>query len=210
MLEIKIGESKPGFGQKFIKEKKLSPDSTIQTIFQIAYYKLYKTTVSTYESASTSAFKHGRTECIRSATNESTECAKIFFNPNSTKKQKEDSLRLAASAHNQLLRDAVQGKGVDRHLFALRKLAEEENKVLDIFKDISYQKMGENILSTSTLQSNYLAGGGFGPVHPQGFGIGYYVRDNDIAFAISSYRKDTSQFVKAILDTCEDIKSILS
>jgi len=208
-LELKIGQTSKGLGQNYIKSKKLSPDSTIQTIFQIAHYNLYKNIVSTYESASTAAFKHGRTECIRSATVESTECAKIFANPNSTKQQKEESLRKAVKVHSQLVRDAVQGKGVDRHLFALRKLSEAANSVPEIFKDVSYKKMGENILSTSTLQSDALGGGGFAPVHPEGFGIGYYVRDDDIAFVLSSYRKDTQQFVNAILDACKEVKTLL-
>lgn len=36
--------------------------------FQLAYYYLARETVATYESCSTAAFKHGRTETIRPCT----------------------------------------------------------------------------------------------------------------------------------------------
>jgi hypothetical protein len=39
--------------------------------FQLAYKRMYGTTVATYESASTSGFLHGRTETIRPASFES-------------------------------------------------------------------------------------------------------------------------------------------
>jgi len=36
---------------------------------QVAYYRMYHHTPASYESCSTAAFKHGRTETIRPATN---------------------------------------------------------------------------------------------------------------------------------------------
>lgn len=37
-------------------------------MFQIAYYQIAGTHVTTYESCSTAAFKHGRTEAVRPCT----------------------------------------------------------------------------------------------------------------------------------------------
>src|SRR4051812_35375105 len=45
-------------------------DAIMQMSIQLAHYKLHHTFVATYESASTAAFKHGRTETVRSCTNE--------------------------------------------------------------------------------------------------------------------------------------------
>lgn len=56
------------FGKKACKKWGISPDSLMQLGFQVAYQKLTGNTVTTYESCSTSAFKHGRTEAIRPAT----------------------------------------------------------------------------------------------------------------------------------------------
>ena len=58
---------------KWIKENKLSPDGVLQMCFQLAHYRTFGHLGATYESASTSAFKHGRTETIRSATPEALE-----------------------------------------------------------------------------------------------------------------------------------------
>jgi len=52
----------------WIKQQKLSPDGTLQMAMQLAHWTMHGSTASTYESASTAGFKHGRTETIRSAT----------------------------------------------------------------------------------------------------------------------------------------------
>ena len=64
------------------------------------------------------------------------------------------------------------GQGFDRHLFALRRVAESTGKNLDIFLDPAYSLVNQNILSTSTLSSETVLMGGFGPVVKNGFGIG--------------------------------------
>lgn len=66
------------------------------------------------------------------------------------------------------------GQGFDRHLFALRLLAKNNNmKIPDIFTDPAYERINHNILSTSSLTSDYVWLGGFGPTVKDGFGIGY-------------------------------------
>lgn len=72
---------------------------------------------------------------------------------------------------------ACAGKGFDRHLFVLRIMAQQRGKELpEIFRDPAYAKINHNILSTSTLTSPALMFGGFGPVVPDGYGIGKYLR----------------------------------
>lgn len=67
------------------------------------------------------------------------------------------------------------GKGFDRHLFALKCLAEGDS--VPFFKDPSYNKLNNIILSTSTLATPSIAFGGFGPVNDDSYGIGYRVTD---------------------------------
>lgn len=67
------------------------------------------------------------------------------------------------------------GQGFDRHLFALHTLAKEAGKDLQIFKDPSYQHLNHIVLSTSTLSAEHVLIGGFAPVTPDGYGIGYNV-----------------------------------
>lgn len=65
------------------------------------------------------------------------------------------------------------GQGFDRHLFALKLLAQENQlKTPDLFTDRAYSNINYNILSTSSLTSDYVWLGGFGPVVKDGYGIG--------------------------------------
>lgn len=67
-----------GLNGKYLKSKNLSPDATIQLAFQMAYYRQYKTSPSTYESCSTAGFRHGRTETVRPASVATMKCAQGF------------------------------------------------------------------------------------------------------------------------------------
>ena len=67
------------------------------------------------------------------------------------------------------------GQGFDRHLFALRKIAEQKSGTMpSLFADPHYQLINHIILSTSTLSSPAIEFGGFAPVVPNGFGIGKF------------------------------------
>lgn len=73
--------------------------------------------------------------------------------------------RAATERHMATTRDCMMGLGVDRHLTALEDMA--TRKGIDtpaIFTDHAMQVMRDIRLSTSTLASPALAGGGFGPV----------------------------------------------
>lgn len=50
------------------KRAGLSPDGTVQMVYQLAYYRLHGHVAPTYESCNMQHFHHGRTETIRSAT----------------------------------------------------------------------------------------------------------------------------------------------
>lgn len=65
------------------------------------------------------------------------------------------------------------GQGFDRHLFALKLKCEELGLNPDLYSDPAYKAINHNILSTSTLASDFLLLGAFGPVVPNGYGIGY-------------------------------------
>jgi hypothetical protein len=56
-----------------------------------------------------------------------------------------------------------------------------------IFNDPAYAKVNYNLLSTSTLVSDAVANGGFGPVVAEGFGVGYATTDDSIGFMITSF-----------------------
>ena len=66
----------------------------------------------------------------------------------------------------------LTGQGFDRHLFAMRKLAEAKGEPPELFSDMGYRTMIYDILSTSTLPDPSVLIGGFCPVVPDGYGVG--------------------------------------
>lgn len=157
--------------KRVCKKAGVSPDSIMQVGFQLAYYKLYGKFVATYESCSTAAFRHGRTETIRPLTMETKEfCESVH---SSSASELREQLKIVSKMHNQLTKDAAMGQGFDRHLFGLKYIAKSNNLTLPkLYMDEAYQNINKNILSTSTLSSPALLAGSFGPVVPNGFGVG--------------------------------------
>uniref|UniRef100_T1J4G2 Choline/carnitine acyltransferase domain-containing protein n=1 Tax=Strigamia maritima TaxID=126957 RepID=T1J4G2_STRMM len=164
-----------------------STNAKVDPSQSMAYHRQTGCTVASYESCSTSAFRHGRTETIRPATSATKECSEAF-----SKTPLSSNLRplldKCSSMHNELTKNAAMGQGFDRHLFALKYLAAEKNmKMPAIFKDSSYQLINHIIISTSTLSSPAAEVGGFGPVVKDGLGIGYLITDDMAASVVTSY-----------------------
>lgn len=102
---------------------------------------------------------------------------------------------------------SLTGQGFDRHLFALRYLAAAKGIALpELYLDPAYGQINHNILSTSTLNSPVVNIGGFAPVVPDGFGIGYAVHDNWIGCNVSSYPgRNAREFLQCVEKALEDI-----
>ncbi|KAG8544512.1 hypothetical protein GDO81_022353 [Engystomops pustulosus] len=211
-LTIETMEFKRG-GKEFLKTQKLSPDAVSQLSFQMAFFRQYGQTTATYESCSTAAFKHGRTETIRPASTYTKKCSEAFVKSPSKYSSAElkEMLHDCSKYHGQLTKEAAMGQGFDRHLFALRYLAAGKGlTVPDVFQDPAYARINHNVLSTSTLTSPAVQLGGFAPVVPDGFGVGYGVHDDWIGCNVSAYpSRDVKQFVQCVHQSLEDIFKVL-
>ncbi|XP_025283437.1 carnitine O-palmitoyltransferase 2, mitochondrial isoform X1 [Canis lupus baileyi] len=196
-------------GKEFLKNQKLSPDAVAQLAFQMAFLRQYGRTVATYESCSTAAFKHGRTEAIRPASIFTKKCSEAFVREPSRHSAGELCQMMAecSTYHGQLTKEAAMGQGFDRHLFALRYLAAAKGIALpELYLDPAYRQINHNILSTSTLSSSTVNIGGFAPVVPDGFGIGYAVHDKWIGCNVSSYPgRNAREFLQCVEKALEDI-----
>nr|CAH7750018.1 unnamed protein product [Callosobruchus chinensis] len=157
-----------GYGKEFIKSCKVSPDVYIQLALQLAYYRLYGKLTATYESASTTRFRLGRVDCIRSATPEALAWVQAMSQPKEdddmgNKKvtfhlvSDEKKLLLwneAVIAQTQEMVDNILGLGIDVHLLGLREAARETSPTAasplpEIFLDNSYRLANKFLLSTS-------------------------------------------------------------
>ncbi|XP_078526636.1 carnitine O-palmitoyltransferase 2, mitochondrial [Lissotriton helveticus] len=211
-LAVGTMEFKTG-GKNTLKKYKVSPDAVAQLSFQVAFFRQYGKTVATYESCSTAAFKHGRTETIRSATVYTKKFSEALVREPSKYSVGElkKMITQCSKYHGQLTKEAAMGHGFDRHLFALRYLAAAGSSSLpDFFQDPAYSQINHNILSTSTLTSPAVQLGGFAPVVPDGFGVGYGVHDDLVGCNATSYpSRDIQQFLQCVHKSLEDIFNIL-
>ncbi|VDO99948.1 unnamed protein product, partial [Heligmosomoides polygyrus] len=190
------------YGKGFIKTLGVSPDAYLQMVLQYTYYKNQHKFCLTYEASMTRLYREGRTETVRSCTTKSSAFVLSMLDPTKTREERLQLLRKACDYHQELYRDAMCGKGIDRHLFALyviKRYLEEESPFFDRIFPPTY------LLSTSQTPLNQVesemaidpelrmrlttAGGGFGPVADRGYGVSYIVAgEHQISFHISSKR----------------------
>ncbi|XP_037086260.1 carnitine O-palmitoyltransferase 2, mitochondrial-like [Pollicipes pollicipes] len=203
----------PRFGKDLCKRSRISPDAFMQMGFQVAFHRLTGETVGSYESCSTSAFLHGRTETIRPATEATLALSRAL---NAAQRPERGQLRQMMDAcsklHGELTVNAAKGQGCDRHLFALRLLAEElEQDLPDFYKDPAYADANRFRISTSTLSTPCVETGGFGAVEPDGFGIGYSIRARELGAMVSNYpaHTDVEAFVECLESTFHDMHGVL-
>lgn len=199
------------YGKSFITSNKLSPDSFVQMSMMLAYYRLYGKVVCAYEPVLTKSFLHGRTEAMRPATMEAKILCELFSSSQSTDNDKITALRHATKKHSQLVKQCAQGKGVDRHLFALKCIA-GRNGVQEppFFRSKPWQLLNHTILSTSNCGNPALAGFGFGPVVPDGLGIGYIIKDHQLHYSISSKHRQTRRYASTLEAILKEMASLFS
>ena len=73
-----------GYGKEYIKAFKASPDAWAQMVKQLAFHTMFNRPGVCYESAQPRKYQLGRTEVIRSASNESKAWAEAMLDPNQT------------------------------------------------------------------------------------------------------------------------------
>jgi len=179
------------FGKERIKTFGISPDGFVQMGFQLAIFKLLGKPCNTYEPVSMRHFLHGRTEAMRSVTPESVYFCRLMVSDGTLDQEKIQSLKKAAAAHVERVKECRKGNGVDRHLLGLRKTYElfGENlgihKEPEIFRSAGYRTLCYNRLSTSTSGYSGLSLCGFGPVVEDGFGIRYLTRSDQLNLCVS-------------------------
>ncbi|KZZ96167.1 carnitine acetyl transferase [Moelleriella libera RCEF 2490] len=167
-----------GYGKGLIKKFKCSPDAYVQMIIQLAYFKMYGKSRPTYESAATRRFQLGRTETCRTVSDESVAWCQSMSETSRDGKLQIELFRKAIDSHLEYITAASDGKGVDRHLFGLRKLLQPGDGLPAIFKDPAFSYSSSWYLSTSQLSSEFFNGYGWSQVIDGGFGIAYMINEN--------------------------------
>ncbi|XP_051004444.1 carnitine O-palmitoyltransferase 1, brain isoform [Acomys russatus] len=190
------------FGKNFIKCCHVSSDSFVQLVLQLAHFRDRGQFCLTYESAMTRLFLEGRTETVRSCTREACHFVTAMEDKEKTDQQCLVLFRVAVDKHQALLKAAMSGQGIDRHLFALYITSRFLHMQSPFLTQVQSQQWP---LSTSQIpvQQTHLfdvhnypdyvsSGGGFGPADDQGYGVSYiFMGENTITFHISSKKSST-------------------
>ncbi len=167
-----------GYGKGLIKKFRCSPDAYVQMTIQLAYHKMYGKNRPTYESAATRRFQQGRTETCRSVSVASVAFCTAMADPSADDAARVGLFRKAIDSHIEYITAASDGKGVDRHLFGLKRLLEPGQELPALYKDLAYGYSSSWYLSTSQLSSEFFNGYGWSQVIDAGFGIAYMINEN--------------------------------
>ncbi|KAM5289026.1 carnitine O-palmitoyltransferase 1, muscle isoform 1-T1 [Ctenodactylus gundi] len=185
------------FGKGLIKKCRTSPDAFVQIALQLAHFRDKGKFCLTYEASMTRMFREGRTETVRSCTNESTAFVQAMMKGSHMKADLQALFRKASDKHQNMYRLAMTGAGIDRHLFCLYVVS----KYLGVSSSFLAEVLSEPWrLSTSQIPQSQIrmfdplqypnhlgAGGGFGPVADDGYGVSYMIAgENTIFFHVSS------------------------
>ncbi|CAF4883392.1 unnamed protein product [Rotaria sp. Silwood1] len=186
---------------------RIHPDSFFQLCLQQAYFKLhgYKP-ASTYETGSTRRFYRGRTETIRSCSPEVMAWCRAMTNSNNQLTENERQLFLiAAKRHQELMTEAWENQGCDRHLLGLSMIAHLTGKPFELKHDPSWIKSGGDgnfILSTSCLGFNTSLAG-TAPMCLNGYGVFYRIGSDAITFFVATYRNCSETNAQALANSIE-------
>ncbi|CAI5674226.1 unnamed protein product [Oreochromis niloticus] len=178
----------------------------------------------TYEASMTRLFREGRTETVRSCSNES--CAFIkALESGETEEECRRLFQLASEKHQNLYRMAMTGAGIDRHLFCLYVVSKYLGVESPFLKEVLSEPWRLSTSQTPVQQMNLFdlknhpdfisLGGGFGPVADDGYGVSYIIVGEDMVnFHVSSKyscsQTDSHRFGIQISKAMQDIMALLS
>lgn len=180
------------YGKGFVKKCRLSPDAYIQMALQLAYYRDAGRFSLTYEASMTRLYREGRTETVRPCTIESSAWVKAMENPNSNSEDRVALLKAACGRHQSGYQNAMCGQGIDRHLFCLYVVSKYLEVESPFLKEVLSEPWRLSTSQTPHGQTSQMdlkkypncisAGGGFGPVADDGYGVSYIVAGEDLIF----------------------------
>ncbi|CAH1130070.1 unnamed protein product [Ceutorhynchus assimilis] len=211
------------YGKGFMKGCHLGPDAYIQMALQLAYFRDAGKFCLTYEATMTRLFREGRTETVRPCTEESSTWVKTMEDKNASVEEKVRLLRQACRNHQKLVKDGMSGKGIDRHIFCLFVVSKYLEVESPFLKEVLSEPWRLSTSQTPHGQTKRMdlkkhpkcisAGGGFGPVADDGYGVSYIIAGEDLLFFHISNKKscpttDCHRFAKQIEQALADMQEL--
>jgi len=139
--------------------------------------------------------------------------------------EKINLLRKACQQHQKGYQDAMVGRGIDRHLFCLYVISKYLEIDSPFLKEVLSEPWRLSTSQTPHGQTSKLdlnahpdcisAGGGFGPVADDGYGVSYIIAGEDLIFFHVSSKKsspetESTRFSGNIRKALEDMRSLFT
>uniref|UniRef100_A0A8C7PH99 Choline/carnitine acyltransferase domain-containing protein n=1 Tax=Oncorhynchus mykiss TaxID=8022 RepID=A0A8C7PH99_ONCMY len=176
------------FGKELPKQHNLSPNAFIQVALQLAYYKVHNEVCASCDIASQRMFRGGRTDYIRSPTNQMLKFVLTFDDPSISREAKLELLREAIETYVTLTDQALKGQSIDRHLLGLKLQAIEEGlSVPRLFMDTAYGLATHWKLRTGQVPANTDSVMCFGPLVPDGYAVCYNPQSDHVHFSVTAF-----------------------
>ncbi|XP_031570096.1 peroxisomal carnitine O-octanoyltransferase-like isoform X2 [Actinia tenebrosa] len=204
------------FGKNVPKSLGIHPDTFCQMAIQLTHYRIHKKPAPTYETAQTRQFYHGRTDTVRSCTEEALNWCKAMVDPKKDINFKAQLLHKACLKHGQLMMEGINGQAIDRHLLGLSMIAKEEGiPTPQIYLDKSWTKSGGSgnyTLSTSCVGFTEIYGS-CAPMVADGYGIFYSIEEHRFNISFTRWRNsqvtDVHRFRDEFWKSLCDMRDIL-
>ncbi|KAL9966589.1 hypothetical protein ACROYT_G024691 [Oculina patagonica] len=204
------------YGKGFIKPYRIHPDTFVQMAIQLTYYRLHRKPAPTYETGQTRQFYHGRTETVRSCSVEATAWCKAMFDEKADNSTRLRLFREACKKQDKLMKEAINGQGIDRHLLGLQIIAASEGMPTPtIFSDKAWTASGGGgnfVLSTSCVGFTSILGGCAAMVK-DGYGAFYSIEENKMNFVIATYTNsdvtDANKFQDSLEESFREMRRLL-
>lgn len=190
------------FGRRVSQKLGVRADSMIQVALQIAHYALYGKMVFSFEPVSTRFFQNSRSTFIPVQTQELLELCQVFLSNSLNEKGKLEKFIDRCNDHSSRIKKAQNGYGFEKHFSAMKYIfrfyehfdidltPQEVELASKVFDDPMLEPFSEPELIASNCGNSAMTAFGVTPAVPQGFGIGYIIKEDQCEITLTSqYRQ---------------------
>ncbi|CDO93743.1 unnamed protein product [Kluyveromyces dobzhanskii CBS 2104] len=193
------------FGRRTAQKLGVRADSLIQVALQVAHYALYGKMVFSFEPVSTRFFQNSRSTFIPIQTQELLELCQLFISNSLNERGKLEKFISACGDHSDRIHKAQHGAGFEKHFNAIKYLfqfhdhfdiglsPEEYEISAKVFNDDMLEPFSAPELIASNCGNSAMTAFGVTPAVPQGFGIGYIIKNDQCDITLTSQYRQGSR-----------------
>ncbi|CCK71033.1 carnitine O-acetyltransferase YAT2 KNAG_0F03710 [Huiozyma naganishii CBS 8797] len=206
-------------GRRSAQRLGIKPDSMIQVALQVAHYALYGQMIFALEPISTRAFKNSRSSFINIQNQDLLELCQLFISSSIDGPGKLDKFIQTCEKHNASVKSAKSGAGYEKHLNALQYLFRFHKEFgidLDDYDKSIATELFDSSLIEPFLQPELIAANcgnaatttfGITPAVPQGFGVGYIIKDDQTDLTVTSQFRQGKRLMFMLNWVLKEIKA---